>query len=260
VTAPKPYWASEDGRIVLYHGDCRDILPSLQADVIITDPDYGVGIDFGKRRQRGQAPHALAGRYRGAVALTSPEAIALAIDGLTLCPPRKGYAVCFWAAEWWRMQEFVDACCEAGLDIRHVGVWYKPNGSGVSGHGIARRWEPWFWLAHDRSKRVGEWDYLPDCLNSSRVCPHMKEAVPHPTQKPEALMRKLVRFFTVEGDIVLDPFAGSGSTIVACRQLGRRAIGIDLQEQYCEMAVQRLSQAVMPLAGGGGDTRSRCCD
>lgn len=70
----------------------------------------------------------------------------------------------------------------------------------------------------------------------------------HPTEKPVPLMDRLVRMLTAPGGAVLDPFAGSGTTLVAARAIGRRAVGVEVHEEFCEMAVQRLRQAVMPLA------------
>jgi site-specific DNA-methyltransferase (adenine-specific) len=67
----------------------------------------------------------------------------------------------------------------------------------------------------------------------------------HPTMKPLRLMRDLVSLFSAPGDRVLDPFSGAGSTLVAAKDLGRSAIGIEIEPRYCEIAVKRLRQEVM---------------
>jgi len=69
----------------------------------------------------------------------------------------------------------------------------------------------------------------------------------HPTQKPIDLMERIVKTSSKEGGIILDPFMGSGTTLVAAKQLGRKAIGIEIEEKYCEIAVKRLGQGVLPL-------------
>jgi site-specific DNA-methyltransferase (adenine-specific) len=70
----------------------------------------------------------------------------------------------------------------------------------------------------------------------------------HPTEKPIGLLDPLIRYACPVGGLVLDPFAGSGSTLDAARQAGRRAIGIEASEQYAERAALRLSQATLPAA------------
>jgi site-specific DNA-methyltransferase (adenine-specific) len=72
----------------------------------------------------------------------------------------------------------------------------------------------------------------------------------HPTQKPVGLMRWIVQNWTEPGQLVLDPYMGSGPVAEACRDLGRRYIGVELEERYCEIAAQRLAQDVLPF----GDT------
>ena len=78
-----------------------------------------------------------------------------------------------------------------------------------------------------------------------------EECEEHPTQKPLALMRQLIG--DTKGEVVLDPFAGTGTTLIAAREAGRRAIGIELDERYCEIAARRLAQGFLPLGGGGAE-------
>jgi site-specific DNA-methyltransferase (adenine-specific) len=73
----------------------------------------------------------------------------------------------------------------------------------------------------------------------------------HPTQKPDLLLFELIDFFTDRGELILDPFCGSGTTLFAAKRMGRRAIGIEIEEKYCEIAAKRLSQGVLFGAGAG---------
>lgn len=69
----------------------------------------------------------------------------------------------------------------------------------------------------------------------------------HPTQKPVGLMRRVIEEISLPGEVVADPYAGSGSTLLAARESGRRAIGVELEERYCEVIARRLAQDVLPL-------------
>lgn len=238
----KPYY-EQDG-IVIYHGDCREVLPDLgPVDVLMTDPDYGVGIDYKKERGRGARNKTL-----GTGGINGARADDLLVEALQLSDVKRN-ALVFWSGSWTRIEAFREAVAVSDWRIHHLGIWYKANGAGPSGNGLARRFEPWFWLEQGKgTTRKGEWNFLPDCIDVCRVVPGHQEALDHPTQKPLELMRRLIRFFSEPGDLILDPFGGSMTTLVAAKQLGRRAIGIEVEEQWCRLGVQRLAQAVLPLA------------
>jgi DNA modification methylase len=234
-----PYY--EDAAVVIYHGDCRDILASIEADVLITDPDYGVGIDF--RKRHGNIHGVGAVGTNGTLRPAAADKLLAEMLGLATVT-RNG--VVFWSGSWSRIEGLRASVKRAGWRVHHLGIWYKPNGAGPSGNGLARRFEPWFWLERGpKGSRRGEWNALPDCIDVSRVVPGHREALAHPTQKPEELVRRLVRFFSQPGDIILDPFMGSGTTLRAAKDLGRKAIGIDVEEQWCELAANRMRQALL---------------
>ena len=111
-----------------------------------------------------------------------------------------------------------------------VHIWHRPNVNG-------RPYEPAFHFAPGGVKRRSL--VLSHSFIHSGVGPGSSEYAGHPTQKPVAIMQRLVGL-TVGS--VADPFAGSGSTLVAAKQLGRRAIGVELEERYCEIAAKRLAQ------------------
>jgi DNA modification methylase len=83
-------------------------------------------------------------------------------------------------------------------------------------------------------------------LGAFRESEHKLRGV-HPTQKPVALMRYIVDRWTQPGDLMLDPYMGSGPVARACLDLGRRYIGVEIEERYCQIAVERLAQGVLPL-------------
>jgi DNA modification methylase len=91
--------------------------------------------------------------------------------------------------------------------------------------------------------------FFPVFRYQSKPPPSERQGSTHPTQKSTALMKWLVKLVTAEGQTVLDPFAGSGTTLVAARDLGRRAIGIEMDAGYCETIVGRLAQQALPMFG-----------
>jgi site-specific DNA-methyltransferase (adenine-specific) len=230
----------QDEAVTLYCGDCREVLPHADADVLFTDPDYGVGMDYGRKP------------------LKAAEADALLVDVLRAARISSGHGLMFWSGSWNRIRAVPRISRRSGWRVKHLGIWHKQNGSGPTGNGLARRFETWFWLDRGIGKKHGEWDFLGDCLAENRVTAAMREAVAHPSQKPESLIEKLVRFFSAEGDTLLEPFAGSGTALVVAKRLNRKAIGCELNEAYCEKIARRLeteqprlafaaSQEVLPL-------------
>ena len=70
----------------------------------------------------------------------------------------------------------------------------------------------------------------------------------HPTQKPVEIVAPLLQYACPSGGLILDPFMGSGTTLVAAKQLGRRAIGIEISREYCDIAIERLAQSVFDFS------------
>lgn len=212
----KPYY--EHGGITIYHGDCRDVLPSLvigAADSVITDPPYGMGKDF-------QNDDPATADVLVAWAMTEARRI---VDG--------GNVVAFWSAQ--RL-----SAIEPVFSPKRVMVWNKTWAIHAPGN-VGFRYEPIVWVA-GRSANHKRGDVF-ECFPIIRKV--QRESVGHPTQKPQRLMRELIRDFSCS--VVLDPFMGSGSTVVAAQIEKRGAIGIEIDERYCEIAAKRLEQEVLPL-------------
>jgi DNA modification methylase len=216
-----PYYY-EDASVVIYHGNCLDILPQLgQVDHVITDPPYD------------EATHGkhLATVADGRALLSFPslrpsEFLAIA-DSLAVLASRWVVMTCDY-----RHAPLVH---DRDYFVRQ-GVWVKPNGAPqFTGDRPGMGYEPVLILHRQGRKR---WNG--GGRHAVWTCPIISGG--HPTEKPEPLLAMLVRDFTDEGETILDPFMGSGTTLVAAKRLGRKAIGIELNEKYCEIAAKRCAQ------------------
>jgi site-specific DNA-methyltransferase (adenine-specific) len=192
----EPYY--EDEAVTIYHGDCREILPTLEVDVLVTDPPYP-----------NNAGHFDAG-------------IAAAREVLTGC--RKP-AIVFW-------DEMETPPVPLPLVARHV--WHRTNTNRPDNYEAIYE----FADGPRRASRVYPFAVIYPGLTGCH------EATGHPTQKNLKLMQTLI---ARHPGTVLDPFAGSGTTLEAAKRLGRRAIGIEIEERYCEIAARRMGQEVLDL-------------
>jgi hypothetical protein len=231
----KPYY--DEGGITIYHGDCRDILPGLAADVLVTDPPYGTSYyPTDTSLLTGDLLRGWASAHRVVAIFGWPERlVALCVEaGLTPDEwitwwPTNGRGRGFNRVGLWREVE-----CIAVFGQAEWGLLRQPRtvmttdlpGSGLRGHpqtDMARMGDVW----RDES-------------------PNMNPNQPprlHPNEKPVSTMRRLLTAMT--GGLVLDPCMGSGTTLRAAKDLGRPAIGIELVERHCEIAARRMGQEVM---------------
>lgn len=254
-----PYY--QDEAVTLYLGDCREILPQLEpVDHVITDPPYsrdvyirasaiyakpGSGtpkrMGLSEQKRRGGALQKMANGDIGAMDVALMNIVAR----LTSSRVRRWWIV-FSDAESTHLWK--EAAERAGLRFVRTGAWFKPNSMPqMSGDRPAVGYEPCT-ICHSPGPmrwngggKRGVWEHL-TCGGSERP--------DHPCPKPESLMRELVTDFTDDGEVIMDPFAGSGTTLVAAKRLGRKAIGIEINEQYAEVAARRLSQGALDLFGG----------
>lgn len=221
-----------DDAVTLYHGDSREVLASLEdrsVDCVITDPPYSEATHKGARtRTTGANSDAL---------VTFSE---WTKDDLDHTFAEFGRIVRRWvvATMDWRHVADLAATPPTGLRFVRFAVWVKPNSTPqLTGDRPAPGWEAVACL-HGESERLvwngggkrGVWTV------------NTVNAVDHPTAKPPSLIAEWVRLFTNPGDTILDPFAGSGTTLRAAKDEGRRAIGVELDERYCEVIARRLSQ------------------
>lgn len=243
----------EGDGIQLYHGDCRVVLPALGqvADVCVTDPPYGETKLAWDRWPDG---------WVGAVGLALPEVTSLWCFGSL----RTHLAHHREFMGWTHAQEI---------------VWEKHNGSGFAAdrfrrvHELAVHWYRGRWSdlwrqpqhtmdAARRSLRrttspahtgtIGGAVYTseeggPRLMRSVLRVRSMHGRALHPTEKPPGILEPLIAYSCPPGGVVLDPLAGSGATLLAARNLGRRAVGVEADERYCEIAARRLEQGTLTV-------------
>ena len=223
----EPYYVDES--VTIYHGDCRDILPSLpKVDLVLTDPPYSM-------------KHVDGGGFASARAFYRDGAL----DGM--CDFRLAdYAEVLASAPQLVMFHSRDQVGEYATWIAErfghydLHVWYKTNAIPF----VCNTWKSdieyialgWTAKAHQPVSQ--------EVKSKVWVSP-LERGDLHPTQKPIGLMGKYLVVLTQAGDMVLDPFMGSGTTLLAAKKRGNRAIGIEIEERYCEIAANRCRQMVM---------------
>jgi hypothetical protein len=224
VTAP--YYA--DDTVTLWHGDCREIDAWLSADVLVMDPPYGRGWRQGRLK-----PQRLADDAHGGIANDTDTTVRDAV--LAMWGDRRGIV-------------FGDLMLTPPPGCRQVLIYRKQPNAGTRGATAGWRRDveaiyltgPWptglggrSSVIHTGSRSAG---------NPSSV----QSRYEHPHAKPLDVMDELVQSTT---GVIADPTAGSGSTLVIAKALGRRAIGVEIEERYCEVIAKRLAQGALNFGG-----------
>lgn len=224
-----------DDWVTLYHGDCLEVLPELgTVDHVITDPPYDDRTCDGMRTNVGGAKYGDGFRTLGAKSPIGFRGINPAKIAPALIKTAGRWTIAFCALE--QLGAYQAAAGEAWV---RAAVWTKSNPApqftgdrpGQAAEGIA--------IMHPKGKKRWNGRGSKAHWHSSR---YSGPALGHPTVKPLLLMRELVTMFTDEGETVLDPFAGSGTTGRACKDLGRKCILIEREEKYCEVIIRRMRQ------------------
>lgn len=249
-----PYY--DDGTCVIYHGNCVEVLPALalvDVALVCTDPPYNVSARaVGGRANRtiGRVP-----RKDG----TTREIVRDFGDWdhdwnpkpfLALVEPmlRAGGSLVAFTSEF-----LFDAYLQSGLTHRALLFWRKSNPAPNFRKQIVRAVEMAVWQTKGNGWTFNAGGYCPNVWDGAVIngytCVNTSEQRWHPAQKPEWLMNQWIALFSSGGDLVVDPHMGSGTTLVAAKRLGRKAIGIELEEKYCEIAAKRLAQGALDLFG-----------
>jgi site-specific DNA-methyltransferase (adenine-specific) len=225
----KPYY--EHAGILIFHGDCRDVLASLpqcfRVDVLITDPPYGMNLgDHGgakdmrsrELRRGGYASYDdTPENFQAVIAPAVAQCLALVDRGAVF-----GYAPSIWSLPPPRALGGVHVRAANGRS-----PWGFQNLAPILLYGTA----PDLHKGARNTVYIARGKSDPECG--------------HPCPKPVEWLLWLVDLVSRPGESILDPFVGSGTTLLAAKNLGRRAIGIDIEERYCEIAAKRLSQEVL---------------
>jgi hypothetical protein len=223
-----PYY--EDDFVTLYLGDCRKATEWLSAAVLVTDPPYGRGWKQGDTGKLYGCPNNAHGGIAG----------------------DEDTSLRDWALDEWGGRPaivFGDLMLAPPVGTKQVMVYGKPQGAGVRGAtaGFRRDAEAIYLIGPWRSAIGGQSSILVTGARGVASTYGLAARHGHPHAKPVDVMETLIA--ACPPGVIADPFAGSGSTLVAARNLGRRVIGIELEERYAEMAAKRLCQGVLDLAG-----------
>lgn len=224
-----PYYS--DDVVTLYHADCLEILPYLSADLLVTDPAYKV-ISGGSNTGKMNRPVGILAKNDGKIFRhndISPQEYAPLFFSL-LSDPSHAYVF----TNNINLEDSLREFRFAGFGFHNLLWWHKSNA-------VTNRWymkdgEPILFFHKGAAFQVEDCSIKATFTDPS-VHPIRKL---HPTEKPVSLMEKIIRQSAKKDDVVLDPFAGSGATLVAARNLGQKAIGIELSEYYCEVIAARL--------------------
>lgn len=213
----KPYY--EDEAVTLYHGNCLEVTAWLDADVVVTDPPYGIAHSSNKP-----------GAPRRGVQIANDESAATRDAALAL----------------WTGPAVIFGTCRSPVPpfpIRAVLVWDKGGHVGMGDLSLPwkQNWE------HIYVSGSGFYGRRGSGVLRVNALPPWAGKFQHPHEKPLGLLQLLID--KCPPGVVADPFAGTGTTLVAAKSQGRRAVGVELEERYCEVAAKRLAQDVLDFGG-----------
>jgi len=218
----KPYY--EDDAVTIFHGDCREILPTLPpVDLVLTDPPYGIDSPIGNLRRRPLSANDYLGGFQDTPENLRENVVPVIVEligtatAVIVTPGNKNFAM------YPQPQSF--------------GVFYQPAATSIQTFGNLDAQPIFYYGSNPRNERFG--------IKLSWVLTEQAEDFGHPCPKPIRAWKRLMASVSLHETLVLDPFMGSGTTLRAAKDLGRRAIGIEIEERYCEIAAKRMSQTVM---------------
>jgi adenine-specific DNA-methyltransferase len=230
---PIPYY-EKDG-IALYHGDCREILPQFPPDIfdlVLTDPPYLVSYSC----RWGSAWNPIEGDSDPSWVIPVYSELFRTLKQDSLCLTFYGWPHAETFLSSWRLVGF-----------RPISVFILVKRQIGLGYFTRAQHEQAYLLAKGRPPK-------PDIAPSDVLEWHSSGLPFHPNQKPLGAVAQLLTAFSNDCSVVLDPFSGSGTTLLAAKACGRKAVGIEIEERFCEITAMRLSQEVLQFSECGVQT------
>jgi len=205
--------------ISLYKADCRTAIASLPpVHWTITDPPFNANYGFENDNLTKQEFYNFTAEWISKAEEKTTEGFIIIVD-----------------------PKYIEPFHKIGITkfpYHHTYTWFKKNAMRGMQGGFANKTEIIVWTARKPAKV----DRYP---NDVWEIPLIPRDVNHPTPKPIKLLELILRKFTYEGETILDPFAGSGSTLRACKELGRKAVGIEIEQEYCNIILNEVGQIEM---------------
>jgi len=224
---PKPYYQDNHG--VLYHGDCLEIMkdiPDKSVDLVLTDPPYNLGKDFDNDDLE---------------EMDFIEFLTLRLNDMErIIKPKHPIIIFFDNGQ--KLPLFWKSLFASGLTFQKGATLYKPNDCSMPHNRILRTSEVFYVLSSTPQLNCDGDSYIHDTIIGNHKA---KESWYHPTAKCYEAIFQIIRSHSIIDKVVLDPFAGSGTTLRAAKDLGRKYIGIEISEKYCEIIAKRMGQEVL---------------
>ena len=237
----KQEFKHNDIKLTLYNGDCLDKMkdiPSGSVDMILTDPPYEISNSDGGMLDRGNRKFIKQIDKMGMCKSNFDVTNFLNIC-LSLFECKKSFCGVFFCSMK-QLSKYLQWGENNNLQCG-VGVWHKSNPIPLCNFKYLNDIEYWVYIKGNKSKILGDY-YSKSMMFSSQVNNKDKKLYKHPTIKPINLMEKFIVNHSIENKVILDPFMGSGSTGVACKNLNRNFIGIELDKDFYNIACDRIQE------------------